>query len=494
MYGEADIVVKVQSPTEDEIGHLREGQVLICFLNGPQEPELVEKLADAGVTVFSNEAVPRTSAAQAMDALSSMGSIAGYKCALIAADTIGKYVPMLSTAAGTTKAANVMVFGVAVAGLQAMAIMNRLGGEVFAYDIRPETKEQAESLGATFIDSEDEKEDEGEDPYEEYQPTGWRKLMTSLGFYSYAEPPRDRYIVEGEEEEEEDSEEEDEGWSQEKLDEDQKLIRERMQEMDIVITTALVPGRKAPQLVDKDMVESMKPGSVIVDLAAESGGNCELTEAGETVEHEGVRIVGPVNLPSTMPIHASQLYSRNMYNLIGHITEDQAEDKDEKDLHLNLDFEDEIISRDLHRARGRDPPRADQGSASGGRMTSQLLAELAIFVISAFLGFELISRVPNLLHTPLMSATNAIHGIVLVGAIIALASASDGFTTTVGMIAVDLRGDERGRRLLGYEPDARHVRPAEEAGQEERGIALAGRDRSSPTSWLPRCSSTASGA
>jgi NAD(P) transhydrogenase subunit alpha len=343
VYGEADILVKVQSPTEDEIGLLHEEQVLVCFLNGPLEPGLVEKLADAGVTVFSNEAVPRTSAAQAMDALSSMGSIAGYKCALIASDTIGKYVPMLSTAAGTTKAANVLVFGVAVAGLQAIAIMNRLGGEVFAYDIRPETKEQAESLGATFIDSDDEKEDEEEDPFEEYQPTGWRALMTSLGFYSYAEPPRDRYIVEGEEEEDEGEEEEDEGWSKEKLDEDQKLIRERMGEMDVVITTALVPGMKAPQLVDKDMVESMKPGSVIVDLAAESGGNCELTEAGETVEHVGVKIVGPTNLPSTMPIHASQLYSRNMYNLIGHITEDHSEDKDEKDLHLELDFEDEII-------------------------------------------------------------------------------------------------------------------------------------------------------
>jgi NAD(P) transhydrogenase subunit alpha len=343
VYGQADIVIKVQSPMEEEIGHLREGQVLVCFLNGPQQPELVEKLAEAGVTLFSNEAVPRTSAAQAMDALSSMGSIAGYKCALIAADTIGKYVPMLSTAAGTTKAANVLVFGVAVAGLQAIAIMNRLGGEVFAYDIRPETKEQAQSLGATFIDSDDEKEDEEEDQFEEYQPTGWRRLMTSLGFYSYAEPPRDQYVVEGEEEEEEGSEEDVE-WSQEKLDEDQKLLRERIGEMDIVITTALVPGRKAPQLVDRDMVESMKPGAVIVDLAAESGGNCELTEAGETVEHKGVRIVGPVNLPSTMPIHASQLYSRNMYNLIGHITEDKAEDKDEKDLHLNLDFEDEIIS------------------------------------------------------------------------------------------------------------------------------------------------------
>ena len=350
VYGEADIVIKVQSPTEEEIGHLREGQVLICFLNGPQEPELVEKLAEAGVTLFSNEAVPRTSAAQAMDALSSMGSIAGYKCALIAADTIGKYVPMLSTAAGTTKAANVLVFGVAVAGLQAMAIMNRLGGEVFAYDIRPETKEQAQSLGATFIDSDDEKEDEEEDPFEEYEPTGWRKLMTSLGFYSFAEPPRDRYIVEGEEEEDPEEEEE-EGWSQEKLDEDQKLLRERMGEMDIVITTALVPGRKAPQLVDKDMVESMKPGAVIVDLAAESGGNCELTEAGETVEHEGVRIVGPVNLPSTMPIHASQLYSRNMYNLIGHITEDVAEDKDETDLRAQPGLRRRDRLGDLHHAR-----------------------------------------------------------------------------------------------------------------------------------------------
>src|ERR671919_411737 len=218
VYGEADLIVKVAKPTEEEVGQMHEGQVVVCFLNGPILPEAVEALAEAGVTVFSNEAVPRTSAAQAMDALSSMGSIAGYKCALIAADTIGKYVPMLSTAAGTTKAANVLVFGVAVAGLQAIAIMNRLGGEVFAYDIRPETKEQAQSLGATFIDSEDEKEDEEEDPFEEYEPTGWRKLMTSLGFYSFAEPPRDRYIVEGEEEEQENAEEEDEGWSKEKLD------------------------------------------------------------------------------------------------------------------------------------------------------------------------------------------------------------------------------------------------------------------------------------
>ncbi len=345
VYGEADLVVKVARPTDDEVGMMREGQILICFLNGPQHPKLVKKLADAGVTVFSNEAIPRTSVAQSMDALSSMGSIAGYKCALVGANSLGKYVPMLSTAAGTTKAAKVMVFGVAVAGLQAIAIMNRLGGEVFAYDIRPETKEQAESLGATFVDSDDEREDEQEeDEFVEYEPTGFRKLMSSLGFYSFAEPPRDEYIVEGEEAEPEDGPEEEEGWSNEKLERDQELVRERIKEMDVVITTALVPGRQAPTLVDTGMVESMQPGSVIVDLAAEAGGNCELTEPGETVEHNEVKIIGPVNLPSTMPIHASQLYARNMHNLIGHIIEDRAEEKDEHDLHANLDFEDEIIA------------------------------------------------------------------------------------------------------------------------------------------------------
>jgi H+-translocating NAD(P) transhydrogenase subunit alpha len=343
VYGEADLIVKVAEPTEDEIGQMHEGQVIICFLNGPNEPELVKKLAEAGLTVFSNEQVPRTSAAQSMDALSSMGSIAGYKCALIGANTLGKYVPMLSSAAGTTKAAKVLVFGVAVAGLQAIAIMHRLGAEVFAYDIRPETKEQAQSLGASFIDSEDEEGGvEEEDEYQEYEPEGFRNFMTALGFYSFAEPPRDQYIVEGEEEDS--AEEQEKEWSKEKLEEDQRLIRGRIKEMDIVITTALVPGRRAPMLVDKGMVESMKPGSVIVDLAAESGGNCELTEPGETVKHSQVTIVGPVNLPSTMPIHASQLYSRNMYNLLSHITEDRSEDMDEKYLHLKLDFEDEITS------------------------------------------------------------------------------------------------------------------------------------------------------
>jgi len=338
VYGEADVIIKVAKPTESEVGMMREGQILVCFLNGPQNPELVETLARRGVTVFSNEAIPRTSVAQAMDALSSMGSIAGYKCALIAANTLGKYVPMLTTAAGTTKAAKVLVFGVAVAGLQAIAIMHRLGGDVYAYDIRPETKEQAQSLGATFLDSDDERKgDARDDGWEEYEPTGFRKLMVSLGFYSFAEPPRDRYIVEGEEEPA-DATGEVASWSKEKLARDQELIRERVGEMDILITTALVPGRRAPILVDRKMVESLKPGSVIVDLAAETGGNCELTVPGQTVEHSQVKIVGPVNLPSEMPIHASQLLSRNMYNLLKHLTEKEGED-----VRLNLDFEDEII-------------------------------------------------------------------------------------------------------------------------------------------------------
>src|SRR5919202_493759 len=344
VYGEADIVVKVAEPTEDEIGHMHEGQVLVCFLDGTTHPELVKQLADAGVTVFSNELVPRTGAAQSMDALSSMGSIAGYKCAIIATDTLGKYVPTLSTAAGSMPAAKVIVLGAAVAGLQAIATMHRLGGEVFAYDIMPATKEQVHSVGGTFIDSADLEDDAEDDepPLEEqeYEPAAWRKVMEFFGFYSFVRPPEPEEAPEAYEEEEE--EEEEEGpFSEEKQEEDYKLVREHLRDTDIVITTAIVPGAPPPTLLTQDMVEEMQPGSVVVDLA---GGNCELTQVGETVEHEHVSIIGPDYLPSQMPIHASQLYSRNMKSLIDHIVEDQSdEDSDETDLQVNLDFEDEII-------------------------------------------------------------------------------------------------------------------------------------------------------
>jgi NAD(P) transhydrogenase subunit alpha len=344
VYGDADIVVKVAPPTEDEIGHMHEGQVLVCFLDGTAHPELAKQLADAGVTVFSNELVPRTGVAQSMDALSSMGSIAGYKCAIIGADALGKYVPTLATAAGSTPAAKVIVLGAAVAGLQAIATMHRLGAEVFAYDIMSDTKEQVHSVGGTFIDSADlEEDEEDEEPpleEQEYEPAAWRKVMEFFGFYSFVRPPEPE---EGAQEEEEEEEEEEEGgpFSEEKQEEDYKLVREHLQDTDIVITTAVIPNAPPPTLITQDMVEEMQPGSIIVDMA---GGNCELTQVGETVEHEHVSIIGPDNLPSQMPIHASQLYSRNMQSLIGHIVEDVSEeDADEKELQVNLDFEDHII-------------------------------------------------------------------------------------------------------------------------------------------------------
>lgn len=344
IYSEADIIIRVTSPMEEEVEHLREGTVLACFLNGPQEPALTKKLADTGVTVFSNELVPRTSRAQSMDALSSMGSIAGYKCAIIGADALGKYVPTMSTAAGTTPAAKVIVLGAAVAGLQAIATMNRLGAEVFAYDIMPVVKDQVRSVGGTFIDSADiEEEDEQEgEQQEEYEPATWRKAMEFFGFYSFVRPPEPEEDEKDEENSEEEEEEQQQGpFSEEKQEEDYKLVREHLRDTDIVITTAVVPGRPPPVLLTQDMVEEMQPGSVVVDLA---GGNCELTEPGETVEHKHVSIIGPVNLPSRMPIHASQLYSRNMRSLIELIVEDVSdEDSDEKDLQIELDFEDDII-------------------------------------------------------------------------------------------------------------------------------------------------------
>ena len=343
VYVEADLVNKVAPPVADEVDIMHDGQVLVCFINGPNRPRLVKQLADVGVTVFSNELVPRTGTAQSMDALSSMGSISGYKCAIIGADYLGKYVPTLTTAAGTTQAAKVLVLGAAVAGLQAIATMSRLGARVFAYDIMPAVKDQVHSLGATFIDSADQEEEEQEKEEETgYEPTPFRRLMVFLGFYSFAKPPEQEDRAEEQEDEEE---EQPEGpFPKEKQEEDYRLIREHLKDTDIVITTALIPGAPAPTLITREMVEEMQPGSVIVDLAAENGGNCELTDPGRISQHEEVKIIGPVNLPSSMPIHASQLYSRNMKSLIDHLVEDQSdEDGDQKNLQVALDFEDEII-------------------------------------------------------------------------------------------------------------------------------------------------------
>ena len=286
---DADAVLKVQPPSVAEVPQLKNGAVLISFLQPATQGDIVRALAKQGVTAFSLELVPRISRAQSMDALSSQASAAGYKAVLIAAGRLGKFFPMMMTAAGTIAPARVLVMGAGVAGLQAIATARRLGAVVSAYDVRPAVKEEVHSLGATFIEL---------------------PLETQAGEGGYAKEQ-----------------------SEEFLKKQRALIGEHVAKSDVVITTAAIPGRKAPLLVTAEMVKGMKPGSVIIDLAAETGGNVELTKSGEDVEVGGVLIVGTTNVPSTMPLHASQLYARNVANLLLHLVKDGA---------IHLDFEDEI--------------------------------------------------------------------------------------------------------------------------------------------------------
>lgn len=278
LWGEADILLKVNPLRDREDGRselhlLREGAILISFLNPLGDPISIERLAERRVTAFSMEMIPRSSRAQSMDALSSQASIAGYKAALIAAAASPKFFPMLTTAAGTIPPAKVFVMGAGVAGLQAIATARRLGAIVEAFDIRPAVKEEVQSLGAKFVE-------------------------VSI---------QEDTVAEG-------------GYAKE-ISEDAKqrsrdVVTEHVAQSDVVITTAQVPGRKAPILVTEEMVARMKPGSIIVDLAAEQGGNCAYTETGRDVTHHGVLIIGTVNLPSSMPIHASQLYAKNLLTLV----------------------------------------------------------------------------------------------------------------------------------------------------------------------------------
>ncbi|MFQ5838938.1 MAG: Re/Si-specific NAD(P)(+) transhydrogenase subunit alpha [Thermoplasmata archaeon] len=295
LWGKADILVKVGPPIErrgeHEVDMLREGSVLIGFLNPLADLPTVKRLASRRVTAFSMEMIPRISRAQSMDALSSQATVAGYKASLIGATALGKFFPMLTTAAGTVRPAKVFVIGAGVAGLQAISAARRLGAVVEAFDIRPAVKEEVQSLGATFVEVELEEETEGEGGYAR----------------EVSEAARQR---------------------------ERELLADHIAGSDVVITTALVPGRRAPVLITKEMVAGMEPGSVIVDLAAEQGGNCELTQAGRETVHDGVTILGPVNLPSSMPVHASMMYSRNVSALLNHLIRDG-------DLHL--DFDDEII-------------------------------------------------------------------------------------------------------------------------------------------------------
>lgn len=293
LWREADVLLKVGVLQEGEVEQLREGSILIGFLNPLGNPAIVGRLAEKKVTAFSMEMIPRTSRAQVMDALSSQANIGGYKAALIAATAMPKFFPMLTTAAGTIRPAKVLVMGAGVAGLQAIATCRRLGAVVEAFDIRPEVKEQVQSLGAKFVDVTLEEDTVAEG--------GYAKEI-----------------------------------SEESKQRTREVLLDRVAASDVVITTAQVPGKKAPVLVTKAMLDGMKPGSLVVDLAADQGGNCEGTEAGKDVVYNGVTIMGPVNLPSTMPVHASELYAKNISALLELMIN--------KENQLELNFEDEIVA------------------------------------------------------------------------------------------------------------------------------------------------------
>jgi NAD(P) transhydrogenase subunit alpha len=287
-----EVVAKVAPPSASELVRLERGSVLIGFLNPLGDAETVRALANAGVTSFAMEAIPRITRAQSMDALSSQATVAGYRAALIAAQELPRFFPMLTTAAGTVRPAKVLVLGAGVAGLQAIATARRLGAVVQAFDVRSAVKEQIESLGARFVEL-----DMG---LEDAEAAG-----------GYARP-----------------------LTEEEQQRQRELLAVEIGKVDAVISTAAVPGRRAPLLVTDQAVKNMTPGSVIVDLAAETGGNCELTEPGQTVVKEDVTIMGPINLASTMPDHASSLYASNVQSLL-ELMVDEGE--------LRLDFEDEII-------------------------------------------------------------------------------------------------------------------------------------------------------
>ena len=296
----ADVLPIIGAPTADTLAALKPGSVVVGMFQARANPDLLESLANQGVTTFSMELIPRIARAQRADVLSSQASLAGYKAVLMAANTMGKFLPMMMTAAGTIPPARVLILGAGVAGLQAIATARRLGAVVEAFDVRSVVKEQVESLGAKFVES---------DSGDAQEAGGYARELT-----------------------EDDQERQ------------RQLIAEHAATSDAVITTAQIPNRPAPLLLTEAAVDGMRPGSVIVDLAAESGGNCALTKAGETVNHNGVLIIGPRNVPSSMPYHASQMYSRNLAALLELIIGDEG---------LTLDFSDEVVRKSCVTHDGR---------------------------------------------------------------------------------------------------------------------------------------------
>jgi NAD(P) transhydrogenase subunit alpha len=276
VYGQSDVVLKVNPPSGEEIATMKKGAILISFMWAASNPALVEACTKAGISAFSMDAIPRISRAQKMDALSSQANLGGYKAVLLAADTIGKILPMMTTAAGTIRPCKVMIFGAGVAGLQAIATAKRLGAVVEVTDIRPETKEQVQSLGGRFI-----------------EVTGDDSIKMEGGYVK--------------------------GVSDEFLKKQQELVAKHVKDADIVITTALIPGKKAPLLVTDEMVKSMRSGSVIVDMAVEQGGNVAGSELNVNVEKNGVTIIGEGNIPSLLPMNASDLYAKNIQTFLYHL-------------------------------------------------------------------------------------------------------------------------------------------------------------------------------
>ncbi len=428
LWADADIILKVQMPTENELKLTHEGQTLISFFWPAQNEEMLNRFSKKKVTVIAMDSVPRISRAQKLDALSSMANIAGYRAVVEASNNFGRFFTGQITAAGKVPPAKVMVIGAGVAGLAAIGAASGMGAIVRAFDTRPEVKEQVESMGAEFLELDFEEDEEGG------TAGGYAKVM-----------------------------------SKEFIDAEMALFREQAKDVDIIITTALIPGRPAPKLILADMVESMKAGSVIVDMAAEQGGNCELTVPGEAAVKHGVTIIGYTDLTSRMAAQSSQLYGTNLRHMLTDLTP-------EKNGEINVDMEDDVIRGATVTHEGEvtwpappisvsaapaaapavptpaveeDPKelRKRQAFTSvasvvavivvilgvGTVAPSSFMSHFIVFVLAVFVGWQVVWNVSPALHTPLMSVTNAISGIIVIGAILQIGSPSG---VVVGLAAI----------------------------------------------------------
>jgi NAD(P) transhydrogenase subunit alpha len=416
IWSNAEIILKVRGPEAAEVERLKAGQTLISFLWPAQNPELLQQLTERGVTAMAMDSIPRISRAQKMDALSSMANIAGYRAIVEAAQHFGRFFTGQITAAGKVPPAKVLVIGAGVAGLAAIGTAKSMGAIVRSFDTRPEVKEQIESMDAEFLMLDFEDED-------------------GSGEGGYAKVMSDEFIRA-----------------------EMALFAEQAREVDIIITTALIPGKPAPRLITTEMVESMKDGSVIVDLAAEQGGNCELTEANQVVRHKGVTLIGYTDLPSRLAAQSSQLYATNLRHLLTDMTPG-------KDGQIVVDMEDEVIRGATVCLDGKTtwPPPAPKLSAAPPRAKTEpapppvveetkrsvagpiigmalaglallgmgavappsFMAHFTVFVLACFVGYMVIWNVKAALHTPLMSVTNAISSIIILGAILQISSGTE---------------------------------------------------------------------